>query len=205
MARIGERADARANRARILDAARQLLAERGIEWEMRELAERADVGMGTLYRNFATKDDLFAAIAGELLAEAVGVIDAALAEPDAAMGVERLLEGLFAMAEKGGAAVEALHRSAIAVIPEQFESMSRRIDLVFQRAVDAGVIRGGLDVALLTDCMKGLFSFYQVLRELHGPEVASRMAREVLLNGILAPDARARPAPGPHARPMATR
>lgn len=58
----GRRTDAVANRARILAAARVLLAERGLDMEMTELAERAGVGVGTLYRHFANRDDLVRAI-----------------------------------------------------------------------------------------------------------------------------------------------
>ena len=62
-----ERADARANRQRILDAALLLIAERGAGAEIKEVAERAGVGVGTIYRNFATKDDLIRGIIEEML------------------------------------------------------------------------------------------------------------------------------------------
>ncbi|QKW06546.1 TetR/AcrR family transcriptional regulator [Streptomyces sp. NA04227] len=49
------RADAERNRARVLSAARELFAERGSEVSMDEVARRAEVGIGTLYRHFPTK------------------------------------------------------------------------------------------------------------------------------------------------------
>ncbi|HEY8286131.1 MAG TPA: TetR family transcriptional regulator [Chloroflexota bacterium] len=58
----GKRADAVANHARILDAAGLVLAERGLDMEMDEVAERAGVGVGTLYRHFANRDALVRAI-----------------------------------------------------------------------------------------------------------------------------------------------
>jgi len=57
------RADARRNRERILDAARATFSEHGSEAQMDEIARRAGVGVGTLYRHFPTKD----ALIGELV------------------------------------------------------------------------------------------------------------------------------------------
>jgi AcrR family transcriptional regulator len=54
----GMRADARRNRDRILAAAREAFAEYGSETQMDDIARRAGVGVGTLYRHFPTKDAL---------------------------------------------------------------------------------------------------------------------------------------------------
>ena len=59
------RADARRNRARIVEAARELFAEHGLDAQIDDIAEQAEVGVGTLYRHFPTKDDLVAALAAE--------------------------------------------------------------------------------------------------------------------------------------------
>ncbi|MDW8047571.1 MAG: helix-turn-helix domain-containing protein, partial [Chloroflexota bacterium] len=64
-----ERSDARLNRERLLAAAREVLAERGAAAEMREIAERAGVAVGTLYRHFPTREALVAAIIAETLEE----------------------------------------------------------------------------------------------------------------------------------------
>ncbi len=56
------RADARRNRERVIAAAEEIFAEQGIEAGIPEVAERAGVGKGTVYRNFPTKDDLVAAV-----------------------------------------------------------------------------------------------------------------------------------------------
>jgi AcrR family transcriptional regulator len=58
------RADARRNRERIVDAARELFAECGHATQMDDVARRAHVGVGTVYRHFPTKT----ALIGELLA-----------------------------------------------------------------------------------------------------------------------------------------
>ena len=59
------RADARRNREKILRAARICLARDGLDAQMEEIARRAKVGVGTVYRHFPTKDDLVFALAGE--------------------------------------------------------------------------------------------------------------------------------------------
>jgi AcrR family transcriptional regulator len=73
------RADAQRNRARLLEAADEAFSERGTEASLDDIARRAGVGIGTLYRHFPTREDLVEALirnhsqrliahAGELLA-----------------------------------------------------------------------------------------------------------------------------------------
>ncbi|MFD7984514.1 TetR/AcrR family transcriptional regulator [Kitasatospora indigofera] len=54
----GRRADAERNRERILEAARTVVGEQGTQASLRDVARRADVGLGTLYRHFPTREDL---------------------------------------------------------------------------------------------------------------------------------------------------
>jgi AcrR family transcriptional regulator len=59
------RADARRNREELLDVARQVISEQGVDASLRDIARRAGVGIGTLYRHFPTRDALIAAIIGD--------------------------------------------------------------------------------------------------------------------------------------------
>jgi AcrR family transcriptional regulator len=59
------RRDAEVNLGRILEAARDVYAEQGYDASMEAIATRADVGVGTLYRRFPTKADLFGAVVEE--------------------------------------------------------------------------------------------------------------------------------------------
>jgi AcrR family transcriptional regulator len=77
------RADAERNRARILLAARELLAERGLDASMPDLAERAGVGVGTLYRAFPDKEHLVAAVIAERLGWFAEQVEAAERADDA--------------------------------------------------------------------------------------------------------------------------
>src|SRR6202167_5611710 len=56
------RADAQRNRERILEVAKQVFTLQGAEASMDEIAKRAEIGPGTLYRHFPTRDDLLAAV-----------------------------------------------------------------------------------------------------------------------------------------------
>ncbi|WP_028208710.1 TetR/AcrR family transcriptional regulator [Paraburkholderia nodosa] len=81
------RADAARNRERILEAAEEVFLERGAEASLDDIAKRAKVGIGTLYRRFPTRDALLAATSDERLlslAEASRARDEKL-EPSAAI------------------------------------------------------------------------------------------------------------------------
>src|SRR5271154_1703462 len=56
------RSDAQRNRERILEVAKQVFTRRGADATMDEIAKRAKIGPGTLYRHFPTRDDLLAAV-----------------------------------------------------------------------------------------------------------------------------------------------
>lgn len=71
------RADAARNRAAIVAAARHLIVAGGRDVGMDEIAARAGVAVGTLYRHFPAKDDLVAAIMDDLGAEITALLDAA--------------------------------------------------------------------------------------------------------------------------------
>jgi AcrR family transcriptional regulator len=81
------RADAARNRERILEAAEVLFIERGADASLDDIAKRANVGIGTLYRRFPTRDALLAATSDErllALAEASRARDEKL-DPDASI------------------------------------------------------------------------------------------------------------------------
>ncbi|SFF04841.1 transcriptional regulator, TetR family [Paenibacillus algorifonticola] len=56
------RADAKKNRDKLLDVAHRVFTTEGIAVSMDEIARRAGVGVGTVYRHFPTKEDLFGAV-----------------------------------------------------------------------------------------------------------------------------------------------
>ena len=77
------RADAVRNRERVIKAAEEVFGEHGLEAGIPEIAEKAGVGKGTVYRNFETKDDLVSAVLAARLARFNDMTVAAIDEDDA--------------------------------------------------------------------------------------------------------------------------
>jgi AcrR family transcriptional regulator len=82
------RADAQRNLGLVLDAAAEVLAERGPDASVDEIARRAGVGHATVFRRFPTKNDLIAAVALARIRALTEVAETALADPDAAAAFE---------------------------------------------------------------------------------------------------------------------
>ena len=77
------RVDAQRNRGRIVDAAQAEFAERGLDVPLEAVADRAGVGIATLYRRFPTRNDLIAACFERRLADYASAAQEALDAPDA--------------------------------------------------------------------------------------------------------------------------
>src|SRR5262245_50853398 len=89
------RRDAERNRDRIVEAARSAFAADGIDVSVEEIARRAEVGMGTLYRRFPTKGDLVDAVLEDAFAEVCQAAEAALVQEDAWAAFAAFLERVF--------------------------------------------------------------------------------------------------------------
>jgi AcrR family transcriptional regulator len=76
------RADAERNRQALLQAAREVFAEQGLDVSSKEIARRAGVGIATLFRRFPTRQDLLVATFGPKLAAYTEAIDGALQDSD---------------------------------------------------------------------------------------------------------------------------
>jgi AcrR family transcriptional regulator len=91
------RSDARRNRERIVASARALFAKAGPDVSVEDITRHAGVGMGTLYRHFATKEELLDAVLEETFEEIVGLANEALVATDAWAGFKGFLEGSLAL------------------------------------------------------------------------------------------------------------
>jgi AcrR family transcriptional regulator len=90
--RPGQRRHARRNHELLVESAREVFSEQGVEASLEEIARRAGVGIGTLYRHFATREALVEAIFERRIGELVAVAEEAAAEPDGWSGLVRFLE-----------------------------------------------------------------------------------------------------------------
>ena len=176
------RADARRNIDALLEAAKAVFLASGVDAPVREIAEKAGVGIGTIYRHFPQRSDL---IVGVFQREVDACVDAASAlaaehEPDEAMArwIRRFVE--FISAKRGLAA--ALHSGdpAYCALPAYFqERLLPAFQGLLEGAVAAGKIRGGVEpydflLAVASLCTPS----YDV-----GPDHARRMV-DLLIDGL---------------------
>lgn len=150
-----QRSDAARNRARLLAAAAEVFAERGLDAGVGEIADRAGVGRGTLFRNFPTKQDLIAAVLVGKMQQMVVESRALLTGPDAGTAVFEFLEELVHGQQRERALFEAIadefltHPDIKAVHAELLELLDELLDA----GKRAGTVRpeiAAVDVMLLT-------------------------------------------------------
>lgn len=154
-----QRADAKRNRAKILEAATSLMATHGIDVPIDEVAQLARVGVGTVYRNFPTKGALFEAL---LLARITPLVAdaqraAASEDPgDAFVAFVRRLSNEFADFK---ALADAMAESGVDISAAKRElsgGLTTAIGELLQRAQQAGRIRPDVTIADVAAMMTGL-------------------------------------------------
>ncbi|MFD7917918.1 TetR/AcrR family transcriptional regulator [Streptomyces sp. NPDC059740] len=140
-----ERADARRNRAQVLRAAREAFEERGSRTSLGEIARRAGVGAGTVYRHFPSKEALFRATVEDrirlftLTARDLAEVD----RPD--LVFFRFLASMVRVASQNGALSEALAEVGCAdagALPAAERELDRALEVLLERARRAGAVRG---------------------------------------------------------------
>lgn len=137
------RADAARNKARIVAAAAEVFAERGLDASTAEIADRAGVGEATLFRRFPTKDDLITAIIATKMEEALEIGAQCLLEPDPWRGLERFLYELTERATRDQGVSDAAKDRCVASA-ELATHRKRMLDLcaeLVRRAQRAGAVR----------------------------------------------------------------
>ncbi|AEV86563.1 TetR family transcriptional regulator [Actinoplanes sp. SE50] len=105
------RADARRNYDALLAAAREIFAESSADASLEEIARRAGVGIGTLYRNFPTRRDLFEAVYVEEI-EQLSAAAAAAAELPPWAALRAWLDRFVGYVVTKRAVVDALNRES---------------------------------------------------------------------------------------------
>jgi AcrR family transcriptional regulator len=139
-----ERADSRRKRLRLMEAARLVVAEKGLDAGAAEIASRAEVGVGTLYRRFGTKEALVIDIVKDGTADLQAAAERALAAPDAWDGLTQFLHD-FSRAQTVNRGVrEYIASEPWAGAPELHTDVMRlrdAIERLTKRAHDAGILR----------------------------------------------------------------
>lgn len=195
-ARCGERKDAAESRRRILDAARSLFSERGVEAvSMYEIGREAGVGQGTLYRRYEHKG----ALCGAMLHESAGRFTAEVgvrlrSQEPALEQLEYFLIRLTSFNEENGSLLGAIRDSAGgARRPEVYRNpfyrqLKEMVTEILGRGIESGEIPENIDVEYLSDAILAplnidLYLFQR--RELGmEPERITSSLKNLLLNGL---------------------
>ena len=158
----GSRRDAQRNRALLIAAARESFAEHGVDARLDEIARRAGVGTGTLYRHFPTREALVEAIFAERVGEFLALTGAGLAQPDAWSGLVGFLEATLELQRSDRVLKEIFLRypPGEGRLAETRAQMRAQFDELIGRAREQGSLRPDFtvgDLALL------LWSFAPVM------------------------------------------
>jgi AcrR family transcriptional regulator len=152
---FGLRVDAQRNHSHLLEAAADAFAELGIDASAEEIARRAGVAKGTLFRHFPAKGDLVAAVLADRLAQLHQIVAevAAECEPGLAALAEMMSRCSSLLAEDRSFFDAAMHgaSSASGVVEEKL-ALAAALDELLARAQASGEVRGdvvGADIAIL--------------------------------------------------------
>ncbi|HEY5317690.1 MAG TPA: TetR family transcriptional regulator [Solirubrobacteraceae bacterium] len=148
------RADAERNRRLLLDAAAEAFAEHGLDVGVGEIARRAGVGHGTVFRRFPTKEHLIAAVVVDRMHQASGLGRELLADPDPGGALFKLLAAMVQAAQTDRALFEAVADTFLANedIRAAHSDLVGVIDELLRRAQKAGAVRddvGALDLLMM--------------------------------------------------------
>jgi AcrR family transcriptional regulator len=188
------RADARRNREAVIAAAKKLFADEGLDAQMPDIAKRAKVGVGTVYRHFPTKDHLIAALAEDRFERLAEKAREGLAAEDPWEGLCDLIR--FAanlqsddrgLCEVMASRPEVMNESALAV------GLDQLTEKLVRRAQRAGDLRRDLDWQDIPMIACGLGSVTQATV---GPGTG-RWPRlvEIIIDGLRAPGSTRLPKP----------
>lgn len=158
------RRDAERNRQLILDAARELFAVRGLDVSMDEIARRAGVGVGTVYRRFPDKDLLIDALFEDSLETIVGIAGESLEREDPWEALTWFMERYVSVQAEDRGLRQLLFSSLHA--EDRVARARGRIkpitDELLRRAHAAGQLRPdatGTDIALLQFMLSALVDY----------------------------------------------
>jgi AcrR family transcriptional regulator len=186
-----ERKDAQRNLERVLRAAHELFSERGPEVTMEEVARRAGVGVGTIYRRFPSKEHLFAAVSHAACDDARHCLQqAAAAERDPLLKLRALVHVQFHRCESQPALLdqwpvgEAGGGSALVEQQQLYAAMHALFQQAIGEAQRQGVVRQDNPAALATLCLELLSprAFHHLAGIVDGDteDVAEHVVRFVL-------------------------
>ncbi|WP_326634861.1 TetR/AcrR family transcriptional regulator [Nonomuraea fuscirosea] len=182
------RADARRNRSRVLEAARHAFAEIGLDVPLDEIARRAGVGAGTVYRHFPSKEALFEAVVLEGLRQLTEEVGALVAAPDPA---EAFFAAVRLTVERAGPNKALCDALSTEVDPRLAaparEEYAAALSTLLDRAQRAGAVRPDVDPADVRTLLSGCLTMEG------GPDGTPGRATAIVLDGLRPAPADGRP------------
>jgi AcrR family transcriptional regulator len=182
------RADAERNRRKLLDAAAELFARKGLSVGLDEIARHAGVGVGTAYRRFPDKEQLIEALFEDRVEQVVALAERAAERDDAWEGLVEFVTGNVELQSSDQGLKELVFGSPHG--RARVESARARImpaaGRLVARAQAAGELRGDIaqtDVALTVFMLTGLADLTRGTR----PDVWRRHLR-IVLDGLRTPE-----------------
>jgi AcrR family transcriptional regulator len=169
------RADAQRNRRRLLEAATELFSERGLEVGVADIAARAGVGRGTLFRNFPSKEHLIAAIVVERMHESIAHAHEALDAGDPGTALFELIDSAINRSQSDRALFDALSDTWLAnpEIRAAHAEMLTVLERLLTRAQAAGAVRDDISAIDIVIMIKGVCESARQFQHL-GEQVAGR-------------------------------
>lgn len=175
------RADAQRSLDALLQAAKEVFAEAGVEAPVRDIASRAELGVGTVYRHFPQRSDLIAAVFRREIDECANAAVELAARYESFEALRRWMHRFSAFfATKRGLAA-ALHSgdSAYAALPGHFDARLRpALENLLTAAIGAGRIRSDIAAGELLGAIARLS-----MSEVDEPAQAQRMVA-LLADGL---------------------
>lgn len=189
------RADAERNRRRLLDAATEMFCERGLDVGVAEIAQRAGVGRGTLFRNFPTKEQLIAAIVVDRMHESVARGRAALQSGDPGEALFGLLDQAVGFALSDRALFAAIGDEWLAneEIRAAHAELLGMLEELVRRAQEAGAVRDDVSAVDVLMMLKGVSEVIKSFQHV-APDAAMRQLD--LIRAALTPQPGAEPLRG---------
>jgi AcrR family transcriptional regulator len=175
------RKDAAENRERLLGAASELFAERGLNVTLNDIAHHAGVGVGTAYRRFANKEEVIDALFEQRLQQVEDAAKRALAEPDAWDGLVMYLGDALAMRYGDRGLNQIMNNRALGDtrVAEVRDRIAPIITELVEKAKRQGVVRQDFDQSDLIFLQLGLSAIMEQTRDV-SPQLYRRYLVMVL-------------------------
>jgi AcrR family transcriptional regulator len=182
------RADARRNRDRLIEVAKAMFSERGADTSLEAIAKGADVGIGTLYRHFPTRDVLIESVyrnETRNLARAAPRFADTLTPVEALRAWLRLFVDHIATKQVMSPALASMVGGPSELYAESGAMVKAAIALLVDRAVASGAIRLDIDPLDLLRALAGIAG----ISSAPGWEESAKRLVDILIAGVRIPNA----------------